>query len=147
MTPKGPEFDRGTLDHMARAAGELRAENADLRSALLRAEDRREEGDGLVADLRSKLKAAEAEAERIMAANDVPEMYGAGQRRAAERILTVLLEPANAGADLCVDCLHPWIAHDSRGCGIDSFLDGPCSCTRTGPPANAEGIASTEGEQ
>ncbi len=36
------------------------------------------------------LREAEKLAERIMDDNDVPEMYGAGQRRAAERILSVL---------------------------------------------------------
>ncbi len=45
-----------------------------------------------IAELRAKLEAAEGEAERIMAANDVPEMYGVGQRRAAERLLAILSE-------------------------------------------------------
>jgi len=36
------------------------------------------------------LREAEKLAERIMNDNDVPEMYGAGQHRAAERILSVL---------------------------------------------------------
>jgi hypothetical protein len=32
------------------------------------------------------------------------------------------------------ECGHPWFDHDRRGCGVDSFLHGPCPCKLTGPP-------------
>jgi hypothetical protein len=46
------------------------------------------EGRAKVAEM--VLREAEKLAQRIVDENDVPEMYGAGQRRAAERILSVL---------------------------------------------------------
>ncbi len=90
-----------------------------------------------IADLRSRLEAAEEESERIMAANDVPEMYGAGQRRAAERILAILsgtCQPEEKSE------LHDWkrprgVWHCVR-CGAEE--DGWARPAASGCSANAE---------
>jgi hypothetical protein len=39
---------------------------------------------------------------------------------------------ASSGRATTCECGHPWFDHDSRGCGVDSFLTGPCPCKRTG---------------
>jgi hypothetical protein len=42
------------------------------------------------------------------------------------------------------ECGHPWFDHDSRGCGVDSFLDGPCPCKVTGPVREESGQGDLE---
>jgi hypothetical protein len=34
------------------------------------------------------------------------------------------------------ECGHPWFDHDRRGCGVDSFLTGPCPCTLSDDPSD-----------
>jgi hypothetical protein len=52
-------------------------------------------------------------------------------------------EQSNPAHSAC-ECGHPWFDHDSRGCGIDSFLTGPCSCKTVGPPCAHCGHTASE---
>lgn len=51
---------------------------------------------------------------------------------ADERALRGERPPAPAERSTC-ECGYPWFDHDDRGCGVDSFLSGPCPCRLTGP--------------
>ena len=79
--------ERETLENAFRLQRELASERDAARTALA------------AAAAETALREAEKLAERIVADNDVPEMYGAGQRRAAERILSVLKHGRTTSTD------------------------------------------------